>query len=89
MVNDREPEAGSRPAPAGTDKLRRLIEAFKAYSREQARTLGGLTFREMIDDGRCDDSEAYRPVPLRTAGTARVRFTPAGRLSPPTVPDAE
>jgi prevent-host-death family protein len=29
-----------------------VIEEFKAYSRQQGRTLGDLTFQEMIDEGR-------------------------------------
>jgi prevent-host-death family protein len=32
--------------------VKRVIEEFKAYSSRQARSLGDLTFREMIDEGR-------------------------------------
>ena len=32
--------------------VRNVIAEFKAYSRRQARTLGDLGFREMIDEGR-------------------------------------
>ncbi len=32
--------------------VRKVIEEFKAYSSRQARTLGDLGFREMIDEGR-------------------------------------
>ncbi|HVC98333.1 MAG TPA: type II toxin-antitoxin system prevent-host-death family antitoxin [Pirellulales bacterium] len=32
--------------------VRGVIEAFKTYSRQQGRTLGGAPIREMIDDGR-------------------------------------
>jgi len=39
------------PAPEQPD-VRKVIEEFKAYSSRQARTLGDLTFREMIDEGR-------------------------------------
>jgi prevent-host-death family protein len=32
--------------------VKKVIEELKAYSSRQARTLGDLTFREMIDEGR-------------------------------------
>jgi prevent-host-death family protein len=32
--------------------IKKLIEDFKAYNSRQARTLGDLTFRGMIDEGR-------------------------------------
>ena len=38
-------------APEHAD-VKKVIEEFKAYSAHQARTLGDLTFRQMIDDGR-------------------------------------
>ncbi len=46
---EEKPAAGARE-----DKpdIRKVIEAFKAYSKEQNRTLGGLTFRDLIDEGR-------------------------------------
>jgi len=44
-----EPSAGTKePRP----DIRKVIEEFRAYSRQQNRTLGDLTFREMIDEGR-------------------------------------
>ncbi|HUY31147.1 MAG TPA: type II toxin-antitoxin system prevent-host-death family antitoxin [Pirellulales bacterium] len=38
-------------AHSAPDK-RAVIDKFKAYSRQQGRTLGDLTIREMIDEGR-------------------------------------
>lgn len=40
--------------PADEDKkdVKQTIEEFKAYSKSQRRTLGDLTIREMIDEGR-------------------------------------
>jgi prevent-host-death family protein len=32
--------------------VRKVIEEFKAYSKRQGRTLGGITFRELIEEGR-------------------------------------
>ncbi len=53
------PPAEPRPegGTTGEDKpekpdVRKVIEAFKAYSKEQNRTLGDLTFRDLIDEGR-------------------------------------
>jgi antitoxin (DNA-binding transcriptional repressor) of toxin-antitoxin stability system len=39
------------PPPEQPD-VKRVIVEFKAYSSRQARTLGGSSFREMIDEGR-------------------------------------
>jgi prevent-host-death family protein len=39
------------PTEAGKD-VKQIIEEFKAYSKRQGRTLGGLTTREMIEEGR-------------------------------------
>ena len=38
--------------PESSPDIKNVIEEFKAYSKERGRTLGGLTFREMIDQGR-------------------------------------
>ncbi len=32
--------------------VKQMIEEFKAYSKSQGRTLGDLTIREMIEEGR-------------------------------------
>jgi len=32
--------------------VRQVIEEFKAYSRRQARTLGDIAFRDLIEEGR-------------------------------------
>ena len=32
--------------------VRQVIEEFRAYSKRQNRTLGGLSIREMIEEGR-------------------------------------
>jgi prevent-host-death family protein len=39
------------PAEAAKD-VKQVIEEFKAYSKRQRRTLGGLRIRDMIDEGR-------------------------------------
>jgi prevent-host-death family protein len=41
------------PAPKEIEKdLKQVIEEFKAYSKLRGRTLGGLTIRAMIEEGR-------------------------------------
>jgi prevent-host-death family protein len=40
------------PPPAQAEDVQGVIEAFKAYSKRQGRTLGALTAREMIEEGR-------------------------------------
>jgi prevent-host-death family protein len=40
------------PPQPGTPDVRQVIEDFKAYSRRQGRTLGRLTARELIEEGR-------------------------------------
>jgi prevent-host-death family protein len=48
-----KPAALLSPPPAETrTDVKRVIEEFKAYSRHQARTLGGLSIRELIEEGR-------------------------------------
>ena len=32
--------------------VKKVIEEFKAYSKRQGRTLGGITYRELIEAGR-------------------------------------
>jgi len=39
------------PAEAAKD-VKQVIEEFKAYSKRQRRTLGGMSIREMIEEGR-------------------------------------
>jgi prevent-host-death family protein len=46
-----KPVAMLVPPPSPED-VRKVIEAFKAYSKQQGRTLDGLSVREMIDEGR-------------------------------------
>jgi prevent-host-death family protein len=47
------PAALLTPPPAESKKdVRQVIEEFKAYSRRQGRTLGDLSIREMIEEGR-------------------------------------
>jgi prevent-host-death family protein len=49
-----KPAALLLPPPKAAKKdVRQVIEEFKAYSKRQARTLGNLTVREMIEEGRC------------------------------------
>jgi prevent-host-death family protein len=48
-----QPVAMLVPAPAENKKdVKQVIAEFRAYSKRQRRTLGGLTIREMIDEGR-------------------------------------
>jgi prevent-host-death family protein len=48
-----KPAALLAPPPAEAAKdVKHVIEEFKAYSRRQGRTLGGLSIREMIEEGR-------------------------------------
>jgi prevent-host-death family protein len=48
-----KPAAMLVPAAAEEKKdVKQVIEAFKAYSKRQGRTLDKLTIREMIDEGR-------------------------------------
>ena len=48
-----QPAALLAPPPGEPKKnVSQIIEEFKAYSKKQGRTLGGLTFREMIEEGR-------------------------------------
>ena len=36
----------------GRGNVKSVIAAFRAYSAQQGRTLGGMTIREMIEEGR-------------------------------------
>jgi prevent-host-death family protein len=48
-----KPAALLSPPPAeGNKDIKRVIEEFKAYSKRQGRTLGGLSVRELIEEGR-------------------------------------
>ena len=48
-----KPAALLSPPPAETVKdVKQVIEEFKAYSKRQRRTLDGLRFRDLIDEGR-------------------------------------
>lgn len=48
-----KPAAMLVPAPAEEKKdVKQIIEEFKAYSNRQGRTLGKLTIREMVEEGR-------------------------------------
>ena len=48
-----KPAALLSPPPAETAKdVKQVIEEFKAYSKRQRRTLHGLSFRDLIDEGR-------------------------------------
>ena len=48
-----KPAALLGPPPAqGAKDVKQVIEEFKAYSKRQRRTLGGLRIRDMIDEGR-------------------------------------
>ncbi len=47
-----EPVAKLSPCGRGRADVARVIEEFKAYSRRQSRTLGDLTPRDLIDEGR-------------------------------------
>jgi prevent-host-death family protein len=48
-----KPAALLSPPPAEALKdVKQVIEEFKAYSKRQGRTLGGLRIRDMIDEGR-------------------------------------
>jgi prevent-host-death family protein len=38
--------------PEAAQDVRQVIEQFKAYSKQQGRTLGGLTFRDLVEEGR-------------------------------------
>ena len=40
------------PPPEEKRDVRQVIEEFKAYSKRQGRTLGGITIRELIEEGR-------------------------------------
>jgi prevent-host-death family protein len=41
------------PAPSKNKKdVKQVIAELRAYSKRQRRTLGGLTIRDMIDEGR-------------------------------------
>jgi prevent-host-death family protein len=47
------PVAVLAPPPRKTAKdVREVIAAFKAYSKQQARTLGGASFRDLVEEGR-------------------------------------
>jgi prevent-host-death family protein len=47
------PAAMLVPAPPEEKKhVRQVIDEFKAYSKRQGRTLGNLSAREMIEEGR-------------------------------------
>jgi prevent-host-death family protein len=47
-----KPAAVLAPPPEEKRNVRQVIEEFKAYSKRQGRTLGGLSIREMIEEGR-------------------------------------
>lgn len=47
-----KPAALLSPPPGVEKDLKKVIQEFKAYSKRQGRTLGNLTIREMIEDGR-------------------------------------
>jgi prevent-host-death family protein len=48
-----KPAALLSPPPAASVKdVRQVIEEFKAYSKRQRRTLGGLSIRDLIEEGR-------------------------------------
>jgi prevent-host-death family protein len=48
-----KPAALLSPPPAAEAKdLKQVIEEFKAYSKRQGRTLGGVSPRELIEEGR-------------------------------------
>lgn len=48
-----KPAALLVPPPKEAEKdVRQVIEEFKAYSKRQGRTLGGLSYRDLIEDGR-------------------------------------
>ncbi len=48
-----KPAALLSPPPAeAAMNLEQVIEEFKEYSKRQRRTLGGLSIRDMIDEGR-------------------------------------
>jgi antitoxin (DNA-binding transcriptional repressor) of toxin-antitoxin stability system len=40
------------PPPEEARDVRQVIEEFKAYSKRQGRSLGGISARELIDEGR-------------------------------------
>lgn len=47
------PVAFLSPPPQHNEQdVRRIIAEFKAYSKRRKRTLGGLTMRQMIEEGR-------------------------------------
>jgi prevent-host-death family protein len=47
-----KPVAMLVPPPAEKNDVRRVIEEFKAYTKQHARTLSRLTYRDLIDEGR-------------------------------------
>ena len=48
-----EPAALLMPPPPDEDQdIAKVIEQLREYSKKQGRTLGGLTFRDLIDEGR-------------------------------------
>jgi prevent-host-death family protein len=47
-----KPVAMLVPPPVEKKAVRRVIEEFKAYTKQQGRTLGGLTYRDLIEEGR-------------------------------------
>ena len=53
ITDEGEPVAKLVPAcDAKRPDVRRVIEAFKAYSRRQGRTLAGLTPHDLVEEGR-------------------------------------
>lgn len=47
------PVAMLTPPPRATTRdVHEVIEEFKSYSKRQGRTLGDVSFRELIDEGR-------------------------------------
>jgi prevent-host-death family protein len=48
-----KPAALLVPPPEGEAKdVKQIIKEFKAYSKRQGRTLGGLSIRDLIEEGR-------------------------------------
>lgn len=53
ITKDNQPAAMLVPPPPGRGPdVKKVIEEFKAYSKRQGRTLGDITFRELIEEGR-------------------------------------
>jgi prevent-host-death family protein len=53
ITKNGKPVAMLVPLPPHEERdIKKVIEEFRAYSKRQGRTLGDLTFREMIEEGR-------------------------------------